>query len=129
MSKFIKVTPKGEKTSHIVLATLKNFYISQGAKVEIPTDEEIFQAEPNERQSRPVAEADEATKQIKNDLKEALAIIKEKDATIEEQAQALADLREKLAATEVAVTESEKVIEGLRKELAATEKKSTKQKQ
>ena len=42
MSKFIKVTPKGDTKPRIVLANLKAFYLSQGAKVEIPTDEEVY---------------------------------------------------------------------------------------
>lgn len=48
-NKFIKVTPKGETKPRFVLATLKPFYLSQGAKVEDATIEEVCQQEPAER--------------------------------------------------------------------------------
>ena len=40
-SKYIKVTLKGEKNGRVVLASLKPFFLSQGAKIEEPTPEEI----------------------------------------------------------------------------------------
>lgn len=55
MAKFIKVTPKGETTPRIVLASLKAFYISQGAKIETPTDEEVYAVEPGERPAECIA--------------------------------------------------------------------------
>ena len=49
MSTFIKVTPKGEQAQRYVRASLKPFYLSQGAKVEPATEEEFYAAEPAER--------------------------------------------------------------------------------
>ena len=48
-SKYIKVTPKGEKEGRVVLDSLKSFFVSQGAKIETPTQEEIEAAFPEER--------------------------------------------------------------------------------
>ena len=41
---YIKVTPKGETRSHVVLATNKAFYQKHGGKIEEPTEEEILKA-------------------------------------------------------------------------------------
>ena len=130
-NKFIKVTPKGEKQPRIVLATLKAFYLSQGAKVEIPTDEEVYAAEPTERprNTAPAQPTADQAKEIEL-LRKANTAYEERDAnlrkTIEQQAAELADLRGKLEAAETTITESEKVIENLRKELAKTETKANK---
>ena len=130
-NKFIKVTPKGEKQPRIVLATLKAFYLSQGAKVEIPTDEEVYAAEPTERprNTAPAQPTADQAKEIEL-LRKANTAYEERDAnlrkTIEQQAAELADLRTKLEAAETTITESEKVIENLRKELAKTETKANK---
>lgn len=51
MAEFIKVTPRGSTEPRIVLASLKTFYISQGAKVEDATPEEVCEAEPHLRHS------------------------------------------------------------------------------
>ena len=42
MNQYIKVTLAGETKSHILMATLRDFYLSQGAKIEIPTEEEVL---------------------------------------------------------------------------------------
>ncbi len=137
-NKFIKVTPKGEKQPRIVLATLKAFYLSQGAKVEIPTDEEVYAAEPTERPrntapAQPTASQANEIAQLKAQIAEAAKANAElaqhatqDQATIQQQAAELADLRTKLEAAEITITESEKVIENLRKELAKTETKANK---
>ena len=127
-SKYIKVTSKGEKEARIVLATLKDFYLSQGAKVETATDEEVYAAEPTERpRTAAPASADQATvyAEQKAEIKELRKAIdtldqdnKAKQETIAQQAAELADLREKLAASETALTETEKALEAARKELA-----------
>ena len=125
-TKFIKVTPKGETESRIVLATLKPFYLSIGAKVETPTNDEVYAAEPSEQPSKaaPVADA-EQEKEIEL-LRKQNAGYEKRDAlrreTIELQAAEIKDLREKLVAAETAVNESEKVIENLNKELAKSKK-------
>lgn len=127
MSKFIKVTPKGEKEARVVLATLKPFYLSQGAKVETPTEEEVYQAEPTERpRTAAPASANQADTISKlkaqvAEVSQANAELADKDlqsqTTIQQQAAELAELREKLAASETALTETEKALEAARKEL------------
>lgn len=134
MSKFIKVTPKGEKEPRIVLATLKPFYLSQGATIEIPTEEEVYAAEPTERpRTAAPASADQATvyAEQKAEIKELRKAIdtldqdnKAKQETIAQQAAELAELREKLAASETALTETEKALEAARKELNKTKTKA-----
>lgn len=134
MSKFIKVTPKGEKEPRIVLATLKPFYLSLGAKVEIPTDEEVYAAEPTERpRTTAPANADKASvyaeqKAEINELRKAIDTLdqdnKAKQETIAQQAAELTELREKLAANEAALAETEKALEAARKELAKPAKKT-----
>lgn len=49
--KYIKVTPKGSKESHVITAVNADFYKSQGAKVEKATEEEIIESFPEEIQS------------------------------------------------------------------------------
>lgn len=134
--KYIKVTLKGETKSHIVLATLKNFYISQGAEIEHPTDEEVYAAVPQERPAvaRPanfaqsIANAAEAAAEAARTAKEIVELKKENAelkaknekhaAEAKEYGEEIAKLREQIAAQETTITESEQVIEGLRKELA-----------
>lgn len=45
---FIKVIPKGENKPIILRAACKDFYVSQGAKVEEATEDEIKVAYPSE---------------------------------------------------------------------------------
>ena len=132
-TKFIKVTPKGETAPRIVMATLKPFYLSQGAKIEEPTPEEVYAAEPTERPAAAPAQPtnDQATEVAT--LKEQIANISKANAelaeratqdqlTIQQQATEIAELREKLAANDTAIAEAEKVIENLKKELRKAEK-------
>lgn len=44
--RYIKVFPKGRVDSVILLASNKDFYLAQGARIEDPTEEEILQAFP-----------------------------------------------------------------------------------
>jgi len=133
MSKFIKVTPIGEKKPRIVLETLKSFYLSQGAKVEIPTDEEVWEAEPSERPAGVAAahpaDFDKKVKELvaerdlfKKNYDLASKALDAKQDAIEEQAAELKALREKLAAAETSLAESEKVIETLRNAAAEAKK-------
>ena len=57
---FIKLTYKG-KTS-VVRAKEKNFFKSQGAKIEVPTEEEILQYFPELKVSKPVQPESKSTK-------------------------------------------------------------------
>ena len=43
---YIKVTPKGDTRSHVVLAANKAFYVKHGGKIEEPTEDEILSAFP-----------------------------------------------------------------------------------
>lgn len=136
MSKYIKVTPKGETKPRIVLATLKNFFISQGAKVENPTDEEVYALEPALRprtdpvaQTAPVAQSAETArvKALNAELEKTIDGLRkevaERDQTIKEQAETIESLREKVQAGETALAETEAALEAAHKELAKSSKK------
>jgi hypothetical protein len=56
---YIKVTPKGEKRSHVVLAANTAFYKRHGAKIEEPTEDEIMKAFPELVNSRTVTSPEE----------------------------------------------------------------------
>lgn len=101
MSKFIKVTQKGEKEPRYVRASLKPFYLSQGAKVEPATEEEFYAAEPAER----FAGSD------KND-----ALAKQVE-----------ELKTRIAAYEQEIAEHKQTIENLRAALAKTRKNAEKE--
>lgn len=131
-TKFIKVTPKGETAPRIVLATLKPFYLSQGAKIEEPTPEEVYAAEPTERPAAAPAQpttddqlnaAFEEQKRIleedKARLQQALNDLQAESARLKEQ---IAANEEKIKAQDTAIAEAEKVIENLKKELKKAEK-------
>lgn len=89
-SKYIKVTPKGEKEGRVVLASLKSFFVSQGAKIEQPTQEEIEDAFPEERKHS-VASA-----QPRPSQPEVNATITEQKTTIEKQAETIKALEDEL---------------------------------
>lgn len=138
MAQFIKVTPKGQTKSRIVLASLKPFYIAQGAKVEIPTDEEVYAAEPALRPrtapvivipAKPDNESAETArvKALNAELEKTIDGLRkevaERDETIKQQAETIGSLREKVQAGETALTETEHALEAARKELAKSSKK------
>ena len=130
MSKYIKVTPKGETTPRIVLANLKTFYIAQGAKIETPTDEEVFALEPAERQQVqqvPNAEQNAELARLRKENSELTLANAELGSHAADDQMTIADLKSKLAAAETALAESEKVIENLRKELAKLRKADSKE--
>ena len=123
--KYIKVTPKGETKARIVLASNKNFYLSIGAKVETPTDEEIWEAEPTERPvTAPKPKNDKELANLRKELAEANTRAEQAAQTIKEQEETIAELRNQLQANETTISESEAVIENLRKELAEAGAKS-----
>ncbi len=100
MSKYIKVTLKGETTPRIVLSNLKTFYIAQGAQIETPTDEEVYAIEPAERPAaEPAASADQAAE--------------------------IASLQKEIADLRTAAEQADKTIADLRKELAKAHKAET----
>lgn len=91
-SKYIKVTPKGEKEGRVVLASLKSFFVSQGAKIEQPTQEEIEAAFPEERK------VGARSAQPQPSQPEVNATIADQKTTIERQAELITKLEEELKA-------------------------------
>jgi septal ring factor EnvC (AmiA/AmiB activator) len=117
MANYIKVTPAGETKSHILMASLRDFYLSQGAKIEIPTEEEVLAVFPREEEKQQVStkeleEARAAYEEVK-DLynKETNKVAKLKAAN--------ADLQEKVKALQTSLDEAENVIANLQKQLKA----------
>lgn len=74
---YIKVTPKGETRSHVVLAGNKAFYQKHGGKIEEPTEEEIVKAFPELANVYP-----EPYRPSKKEVEEVVNLIKEKDEQI-----------------------------------------------
>ena len=116
-NKYIKVTLAGETKSHILMATLRDFYLSQGAKIEIPTEEEVLAVFPQEEEkpqasTKELEEARAAYEEVKNLYnKEANKVAKLKAAN--------AELQEKVNALQTSVDEAENVIANLQKQLKA----------
>lgn len=117
MAQYIKVTPAGETRSYILMASLRDFYLSQGAKIEIPTEEEVLAVFPREEEKQQVStkeleEARAAYEEVK-DLynKETNKVAKLKAAN--------ADLQEKVKALQTSLDEAENVIANLQKQLKA----------
>lgn len=117
MAQYIKVTPAGETKSHILMASLRDFYLSQGAKIEIPTEEEVLAVFPREEEKQQVStkeleEARAAYEEVK-DLynKETNKVAKLKAAN--------ADLQEKVKVLQTSLDEAENVIANLQKQLKA----------
>lgn len=114
-NKYIKVTLAGETKSHILMATLRDFYLSQGAKVEIPTEEEVLAVFPQEEEksqasTKELEEARSAYEEAKNLYnKEANKVAKLKAAN--------AELQEKVNALQTSLDEAENVIANLQKQL------------
>lgn len=120
--KYIKVTPKGETEGRVVLASLKQFFISQRAKIEEPTQEEIEAAFPEERAARRVNIPAQAAPPVdKVAVAELNATIEKQAGVIKAQEQAIQDLKkerdaiyEKFVAQSNALKESEELIAKLR---------------
>ena len=115
VNKYIKVTLAGETKSHILMATLRDFYLSQGAKVEIPTEEEVLAVFPRDEEkpqasTKELEEARAAYEEAKNLYnKEANKVAKLKAAN--------AELQEKVNALQTSLDEAEGVIANLQKKL------------
>jgi septal ring factor EnvC (AmiA/AmiB activator) len=114
-NKYIKVTLAGETKSHILMATLRDFYLSQGAKIEIPTEEEVLAVFPQEEEkpqasTKELEEARAAYEEVKNLYnKEANNVAKLKAAN--------AELQEKVNTLQTSLDEAEGVIANLQKKL------------
>lgn len=114
-NKYIKVTLAGETKSHILMATLRDFYLSQGAKIEIPTEEEVLAVFPQEEEkpqasTKELEEARAAYEEAKNLYnKEVNKVAKLKAANTE--------LQEKVNTLQTSLDEAEGVIANLQKKL------------
>lgn len=113
-SKYIKVTPKGEKEGRVVLASLKSFFVSQGAKIEEPTPEEIAAEFPEERK-RIVVGASAQQQPAVN------ATITEQKATIEKQAETIKALEEELKTTKEDCEKANEQVAALRQSIEESE--------
>lgn len=85
-TKYIKVTLLGENTPRYVLASLKAFYLSQGATVEPATDDEVFAAEPAYRPAPPMPDYPAEIARLQRDIDQ----LRQANAALTKQ---LADLR------------------------------------
>lgn len=120
--KYIKVALKGEKP-RVILANLRNFYISQGAIITKPTIEEIVEAFPEEAAAHhdlPVRTCDERLKAEiaqwkENAEKQANTIkaLKEEKAELKSK---VSDLNEQVTSLEQALAETEALVKTLRAE-------------
>jgi septal ring factor EnvC (AmiA/AmiB activator) len=116
-NKYIKVTIAGETKSHIIMATLRDFYLSQGAKIEIPTEEEVLAVFPQEEEkpqasTKEIEEARTAYEEVKNLYnKETNKVAKLKAAN--------AELQEKVNTLQTSLDEAEGIIVNLQKQLKA----------
>lgn len=114
-NKYIKVTLAGETKSHILMATLRDFYLSQGAKIEIPTEEEVLAVFPQEEEkpqasTKELEEARAAYEEVKNLYnKETNKVAKLKAAN--------AELQEKVNTLQTSLDEAEGIIANLQKKL------------
>lgn len=116
-NQYIKVTLAGETKSHIIMATLRDFYLSQGAKVEIPTEEEVLAAFPRDGEKQQVStkeleEARAAYEEVKNLYNKETNKVAKLKATN-------ADLQEKVNALQTSLDEAENVIANLQEQLKA----------
>lgn len=115
VNKYIKVTLAGETKSHILMATLRDFYLSQGAKIEIPTEEEVLAVYPQDEEkpqnsTKELEEARAACEEVKNLYnKETNKVAKLKAAN--------AELQEKVNTLQTSLDEAEGIIANLQKKL------------
>ena len=112
-SKYIKVTLKGEKKGRVVLASLKPFFLSQGAKIEEPTPEEIALEFPETAEA---AKQNAATQQATTQIAKLNEAIKGRDEYI-------AELESKITGLEASIKESDELIAKLKGEIATLKKK------
>lgn len=83
--RYIKVFPKGRIDSVILLASNKDFYLAQGARIEEPTEEEILNAFPELKakaeESKTIAELEKKIESLtieNTKLKSELKALKQK---------------------------------------------------
>ena len=114
-NKYIKVTLTGETKSHILMATLRDFYLSQGAKIEIPTEEEVLAVFPTEEakpkaSTKELEEARAAYEEVKN-------LYNEEANKVAKLKAANAELQEKVNTLQTSLDEAEGMIVNQQKKL------------
>ena len=117
MAQYIKVTPAGETKSHILMASLRDFYLSQGAKIEIPTEEEILAVFPREEEKQQVSTKE--LEEARAAYEEAKDLYNKETNKVAKLKAANADLQEKVKALQTSLDEAENVIANLQKQLKA----------
>ena len=117
MAQYIKVTPAGETKSHILMASLRDFYLSQGAKIEIPTEEEVLAVFPREEEKQQVSTKE--LEEARAAYEEAKDLYNKETNKVAKLKAANADLQEKVKALQTSLDEAENVIANLQKQLKA----------
>lgn len=115
MAQYIKVTPAGETKSHILMASLRDFYLSQGAKIEIPTEEEVLAVFPREEEKQQVSTKE--LEEARAAYEEAKDLYNKETNKVAKLKAANADLQEKVKALQTSLDEAENVIANLQKQL------------
>ena len=118
-NKYIKVTLAGETKSHILMATLRDFYLSQGAKIEIPTEEEVLAVFPTE-EAKPKASSKEID-ELRAAYDEATNLYNKEANKVAEQKKTIKELQDKVRVLQTSLDEAEGVIANLQKKLKATD--------
>lgn len=117
MAQYIKVTPAGETKSHILMASLRDFYLSQGAKIEIPTEEEVLAVFPREEEKQQVSNKE--LEEARAAYEEAKDLYNKETNKVAKLKAANADLQEKMKALQTSLDEAESIIANLQKQLKA----------
>ena len=117
MAQYIKVTPAGETKSHILMAAMRDFNQSQGAKIEIPTEEEVLAVFPREEEKQQVATKE--LEEARAAYEEAKDLYNKETNKVAKLKAANADLQEKVKAMQTSLDEAENVIANLQKQLKA----------
>lgn len=117
MAQYIKVTPAGETKSYILMAPLRDFYLSQGAKIEIPTEEEVLAVFPREEEKQQVSNKE--LEEARAAYEEAKDLYNKETNKVAKLKAANADLQEKVKALQTSLDEAENVIANLQKQLKA----------
>ena len=117
MAQYIKVTLAGETRSHILMASLRDFYLSQGAKIEIPTEEEVLAVFPREEEKQQVSTKE--LEEARAAYEEAKDLYNKETNKVAKLKAANADLQEKVKALQTSLVEAENMIANLQKQLKA----------
>ncbi|MCM1034939.1 MAG: hypothetical protein NC229_08495 [Bacteroides sp.] len=70
IKRYIKVKPKDSSNTYILPAPLRDFYASQGAQIDTPTESEIYDSFPNERIRKQKEDKEQAQKTLISHLQD-----------------------------------------------------------